>query len=69
MKFTLFLFELFWIKIIKNKNKEEFKKKVKNNFFIGENIFLQIFDLTSNHKSTFFLCHFSWQDTLMRLIS
>ena len=38
-KFTLLLFELFWIPIIKIKNKDKLNEKAKINFFIGRNIF------------------------------
>ena len=38
-KFTLFLYELFCIATIKNKNKQELKVAVKNNFLKGKIIY------------------------------
>ena len=42
IKFTFLVFELFWIPIIKIKNKEILNEIVKNIFFKGRNIFLKI---------------------------
>ena len=42
IKFTFLVFELFWIPIIKIKNKEILNEIVKNIFFKGGNIFLKI---------------------------
>ena len=39
IKFTFLVFELFWIPIIKIKNKEILNEIVKNIFFKGRNIF------------------------------